>query len=52
MRGGLYTADYKLVETDQIYLNKTKAEVEMRSLTELMENDLFEAIKDLNAHLN
>ncbi|BAM47009.1 hypothetical protein AXY_08770 [Amphibacillus xylanus NBRC 15112] len=51
MRGGLYTADYKLVETDQIYL-KTKAEVEMRSLTELMENDLFEAIKDLNAHLN
>ena len=52
MRGGLYTADYKLIETDQIYLNKTKAEVEMRSLTELMENDLFEAIKDLNAHLN
>ncbi|NLJ94153.1 MAG: PD-(D/E)XK nuclease family protein [Clostridiaceae bacterium] len=52
LSGGLYTADYNLVENDQIYRNLSKDEVEIKSIADLIKNDLFEAIKDLNTHLN
>src|SRR5699024_4516131 len=52
IKGGLFTADYELVETDQVYLNKTKNEVEISSLAELIENDLMEAVKELDASLS
>lgn len=52
MRGGLFTADYDLVEAEKIYLNKNKDEVEIRDLAELMDNYLLEAIKDLDVRLS
>lgn len=52
IKGGLFIVDYELVEADQVYLNKTKNEVEISSLAELIENALIVAVKELDASLS